>query len=388
MKKGSFVVCLFPLVLFALMWGAFLVRPAAEWHSVASLSPTGEPMFTVLNEGLVKEGSRLYGNLGCAECHTQVISGREKWLDAWDGQSSAVVASQETRVTLPEDYEGDAAAHFGSLRRAPDLSRLADRLARRVTIEDEKGNALRFGTPDQWLYLHLFNPRDPVFRRPWSVCPAMPFLFELRRVQGQGASPLSLPVECPDGWEWVPSEKARLLVAYLLTQDKSAPVPSFLAQERREFMPRGAKSFVLPGKPRGPVLSPEESLRREGARVFTAQCAVCHGPDGTGDGFNYPPVSGSEYMSLPPADLAEIVLRGLKGPVKVKGRVWDNYMTPLGPRLSDREIAAVLTYVLKEFAPERKENLSEDMISAWRRVSAGLPPVKGEELTKKMPKKD
>ena len=50
-----------------------------------------------------------------------------------------------------------------------------------------------------------------------------------------------------------------------------------------------------------------------------------------------------------PDVLPRIVLHGLSGPVKVNGQSFNLEMPPLGPALSDEQIAGVLTYIRREW---------------------------------------
>jgi mono/diheme cytochrome c family protein len=82
---------------------------------------------------------------------------------------------------------------------------------------------------------------------------------------------------------------------------------------------------------------------------YRATCAVCHGMDGAGASYLFPPLSGSPWTSCPPEAMIRVVLHGLEGPVTVNGKEFMNKMAPLGARLSDAQIAAVLTYVRKSW---------------------------------------
>ncbi len=81
-------------------------------------------------------------------------------------------------------------------------------------------------------------------------------------------------------------------------------------------------------------------------------CATCHQPDGKGlveSGF--PPLNGTNWVMGSPERLIKIVLKGLYGPIDVKGKKYPGQvpMTPFGGMLKDDEVAAVLTYVRNAF---------------------------------------
>jgi mono/diheme cytochrome c family protein len=56
----------------------------------------------------------------------------------------------------------------------------------------------------------------------------------------------------------------------------------------------------------------------------------------------------SEWVLGSPDVAARIVMHGLNGPVKVGGRTWDLAMPPM-LQLTDADVAAVLTYVRREW---------------------------------------
>lgn len=384
--KGKISLLILPLVLFLLVWLFALILPASRFSAQAFAFP-GVGYFNAVNAGKIQEGSQIYGRLGCVECHTQHISGREIWKNGWFGHEQDKKNPVKERITLPDDYSGDYTAHLGYRGFNPDLSNLRDSLDNRLVLEGEKGEMIRFGTAEQWLYLHLYNPRDPVFKQKNSSCPAMPWLFVRKPVRGQGADPLALPVAMEKGMQLVPREEARILVSYLLSLSKNTPMPMDMVSARRSLLPHSLKSFYLP-RGEEKVLSEKEIFQKEGSRVFSSHCSVCHGHDGSGDGFNYPPLADSEFLNLLADDLIDIVLRGIRGPLLVKGKQWDNFMTPLGDRLSDREIAAVLVYATGQFSKGKKEEFTESSVKRRREAMKGLPPIPAGDLMKKMSKNE
>jgi mono/diheme cytochrome c family protein len=78
-------------------------------------------------------------------------------------------------------------------------------------------------------------------------------------------------------------------------------------------------------------------------------CAACHGQQGEGTAAA-PPLAGSEWVMGPAENLIRIQLRGLRGPITVKGREY-NIAAGMAPMAyqRDEQIAAVLTYVRQSF---------------------------------------
>lgn len=107
-----------------------------------------------------------------------------------------------------------------------------------------------------------------------------------------------------------------------------------------------------PGVPPPPVIVPltaaQQKLYDDGRLIYAGLCAACHQPTGTGLEGLAPPLVDSEWV-LGPADRPiKIVLNGLGGPVNVSGRTWRLEMPPL-PTFTDEQIAAVLTYIRREW---------------------------------------
>lgn len=100
------------------------------------------------------------------------------------------------------------------------------------------------------------------------------------------------------------------------------------------------------GGPATEMTSPER-----GKKIFLANCAVCHQPNGLGAaGQGYPPLAGSEYVTGGTRRLGMIVLKGLQGPLTVKGQSYGSaVMQPWDKTLSDAKVADVLTYIRQEW---------------------------------------
>ena len=107
----------------------------------------------------------------------------------------------------------------------------------------------------------------------------------------------------------------------------------------------GAARLAPEAEARTPSAARAVQPPRTGAQVYTATCAACHLPDGTGNGETYPPLAGSEWVTGDEARLVRVILHGLTGPIDVEGESYSGVMPPWGPTLKDEEIAAVATYV-------------------------------------------
>jgi mono/diheme cytochrome c family protein len=94
-------------------------------------------------------------------------------------------------------------------------------------------------------------------------------------------------------------------------------------------------------------LPTENDLGAQGRLVYNRPtCVTCHQADGNGTPGQFPPLTGSEWVSEPePGRIIRIVLNGLQGPITVNGKQFNGVMVPWKDTLSDKEIAAVITYI-------------------------------------------
>lgn len=111
-----------------------------------------------------------------------------------------------------------------------------------------------------------------------------------------------------------------------------------------------------------------------GKKIFSANCAVCHQPNGLGAaGQGYPPLAGSEIVNGGSRRPAMIVLKGLQGPITVKGVQYGTaVMQAWDKTLPDAKIADVLTYVRQEWG-NKGGPVSTAQITALRKELASHP---------------
>ena len=100
-----------------------------------------------------------------------------------------------------------------------------------------------------------------------------------------------------------------------------------------------------PGKPgvvmEAPLTAEEELRFTAGSRIYASVCQTCHQQDGRGQDRLAPTLVGSTLAVARPDVTARILLQGKEGTMGL--------MPPLGATLSDGDIAAVLTYIRREW---------------------------------------
>ncbi|MEN8784337.1 MAG: hypothetical protein ABF379_08245 [Akkermansiaceae bacterium] len=236
---------------FGLPWLLLVVVP---YSSMRSLDPVEygknsglSGAFVPKRDGRIREGSKIFGQEGCALCHTQVIrptyAGNDVHRAEWAGlRKSGSVDEDTRRETLPQDYQQEAVAHIGQSRVGPDLSNFGRRLEHYLKVNKSTRS------PEQWVMMHLYDPKGvPRYEVPetdeqlitsWkSACPPKSGLFKTVAVHGAGHG--ALPVDIEEGKGIRPTDRARALVSYLVSLKKDTlgnPIPEVL-----DFNPKAQK---------------------------------------------------------------------------------------------------------------------------------------------------
>ena len=109
---------------------------------------------------------------------------------------------------------------------------------------------------------------------------------------------------------------------------------------------KGLAQGTSPEKPAPPLPSAESSLLVSlGKPIYDRECASCHGATGQGMPPNYPPLAGNQSIQMTSAvNAIRMVLNGGYAP-GTAGNPMPYGMPPFAQRLSDDEVAAVVTYI-------------------------------------------
>jgi mono/diheme cytochrome c family protein len=142
------------------------------------------------------------------------------------------------------------------------------------------------------------------------------------------------------------AEEPRALAQLRTSLPKGSPQKALVTVEARLAWPGKAGAPVPPKVV--PLTEAQEKLFNTGRQVYSTLCAACHQPHGFGLDGLAPPLVDSEWVLGAPDVPARIILHGLAGPVEVAGRKWNLAMPPL-PHLTDEQVAAVLTYIRREW---------------------------------------
>jgi len=211
---------------FTIAWLAVVVVPFFKMRNLEPMALPGADdtagLYFPKRTGRIVNGAEIYAANGCYLCHTQLVrptyAGNDMFHKDWGGLTADPERGDTRRETNADDFLGEAYAQIGVTRMGPDLANFGRRLEAEYLEEGQ--------TPEQWIYAHLYNPRN-IAKRWQSTCPPHPFLFDKKRVQGQ-ESDQALDVKTCAGYEVVPGEQAKALASYLMSLKKDHKVPAAL----------------------------------------------------------------------------------------------------------------------------------------------------------------
>jgi mono/diheme cytochrome c family protein len=127
---------------------------------------------------------------------------------------------------------------------------------------------------------------------------------------------------------------------------------------------------------------PKEALAAymaKGAKIYSAKCQGCHGPDAKGDGANFPSLAASKWVIGETERFAMIILNGLQGPIST-GKSYGAGMASQGAGLSPEDLAGVMTYVRNNFGNSTGDVISAEMAKAAMGISDARTK-KGQQAT-------
>lgn len=135
-----------------------------------------------------------------------------------------------------------------------------------------------------------------------------------------------------------------------------------------------------------PIATGDSKVEPDTSKIGKQQymlCGACHGQQGEGTAAA-PPLAGSEWVTGPAENLIRIQLRGLTGPIKVKGQ---EYNFPAGMMAmayqTDEQIAAVLTHIRSSFGNTAPAVAPAEV--AALRGEVGKPQLTAAELIQPEP---
>ena len=124
------------------------------------------------------------------------------------------------------------------------------------------------------------------------------------------------------------------------------------------------KSLPSPANSQGQALAANDPAMRAGQAIFIDECASCHTSGGAGIPRLFPRLKGSAVVqSVSPDSLIHVVLDGTRA-VATNAAPTAPAMPPFGWKLSDAEVADVLTYIRNALGNHAAPVTSGDVRSA------------------------
>ncbi len=103
-----------------------------------------------------------------------------------------------------------------------------------------------------------------------------------------------------------------------------------------------------------------------GAKVFSTNCASCHGAQGTGLPGTFPPLAGNAVVTGDANKVIGIVLNGLHGSISVNGQTYNGMMPPWKGTLSNKDVADVVTYIRGSLGSNKASAVTEAQVAGYK----------------------
>ena len=132
------------------------------------------------------------------------------------------------------------------------------------------------------------------------------------------------------------------------------------------------------GEPQHPPERPPELP--SGQELYERHCAVCHGDDGQSTSARYPPLVDTRWVVGDKRRPILVTLHGLRGPIEVRDRTYNEIMPGFGTRLSNAEIAELLTYIRTSWGNDATEIDADDVADIRREHRLDRSPWTAEQL--------
>lgn len=91
----------------------------------------------------------------------------------------------------------------------------------------------------------------------------------------------------------------------------------------------------------------EQDMVVRGKEIYNKKCSSCHLSTGKGVVGAFPPLNPSDWITDKRDASIRAIKYGLRGPIQVNGKPYDNIMLPLG--LTDQEVTDVMNYIITEW---------------------------------------
>jgi ubiquinol-cytochrome c reductase cytochrome b subunit len=103
-----------------------------------------------------------------------------------------------------------------------------------------------------------------------------------------------------------------------------------------------------------------------GAKVFSSNCASCHGAQGQGMPGAFPPLANNPVVTGDPNKVIGIVTGGLHGQISVGGMSYNGQMPAWKGQLSNKDMADVITYIRGGLGSNHASAVTEAQVTGYK----------------------
>jgi ubiquinol-cytochrome c reductase cytochrome b subunit len=103
-----------------------------------------------------------------------------------------------------------------------------------------------------------------------------------------------------------------------------------------------------------------------GAKVFSTNCASCHGATGQGQPGAFPPLVNNPVVTGDPNKVIGILLDGLHGSITVGGQSYNGMMPAWKGTLSNGDVADVVTYIRSALGNNKASAVTQAQVNAYK----------------------
>lgn len=221
--KNGLALFLGVFVTLGLSWAGMLLTAHKQIGGLAQFKdPVEETLHPQPLSGLADQGRLVYQDLGCVSCHTQQVR--------HEGFGGDIERKWGQRGSYARDYIQEGSVLIGQSRIGPDLRNVGSRL----------GDAASPDEYSEWFYKLLYAPQSVA---AGTNMPSYGFLFDVQPTAGRQVSQYAIKVTGkyapPAGYEIVPTDRARALVAYLQSLKDTYDYPTERALNAPAEKPKG-----------------------------------------------------------------------------------------------------------------------------------------------------
>lgn len=112
--------------------------------------------------------------------------------------------------------------------------------------------------------------------------------------------------------------------------------------------------------------TPLQKSMENGKDVYTDFCMQCHMANGKGDGQNFPPLDGSDWLKNKRSQSIHVVKFGQTGEIIVNNKKYNSTM-PAPEGLSNQEVADVMNYLLNSWSNKSSKLVTEKEVEAVKK---------------------